>query len=160
MWHVKTLTGVLWRNSWGSPIAWPSQSITRDSSSVQAGELAWRWQESSYSESSSHSPRWSPDSWCHRPACRPAGWGSCWGRESRRACRETASGSLQAWCTFTWDNRAQIMIMWCPTSPHQRRWSPSPRPCRGPCRGPGPSGNRASQKGTPASLWWQVTKLY
>ena len=34
------LTGVLWRNSWGSPIAWPSQSITRDSSSVQAGELA------------------------------------------------------------------------------------------------------------------------
>ena len=34
------LTGVLCRNSCGSPIAWPSQSITRDSSSVQAGELA------------------------------------------------------------------------------------------------------------------------
>ena len=34
------LTGVLCRNSCGSPMAWPSQSITRDSSSVQAGELA------------------------------------------------------------------------------------------------------------------------
>ena len=38
---MNALTGVLWRNSWGSPMAWPNQSITRDSSSVQAGELAW-----------------------------------------------------------------------------------------------------------------------
>ena len=96
----KVITVVECRNCEGKPIILPSQSITKDSNSVQAGDdahLKIRWSPNKYCMAYGKGFTWIRGSWCRLQACLQGGRGRSWGRGSRRACEGTASGSPLAW---------------------------------------------------------------